>query len=157
MERRNQTILDMARSMLKSMRMPNWFSGEEVTATVFIFSRAPTRSVESKDLVEGMTRLVRLQATHALFFACLAVFCMSRSPTGISRTSVITIHTDGVHRVRVELKDIQVLQPEHRAHPHLVRRGVRKRQGGMRLEQAGGEPKLHRLGAIPCRVHDSLD
>jgi len=45
-ERRNQTVLGMARSMLKAMRMPGWFWGEAVLTAVFILNRSPTKSVD---------------------------------------------------------------------------------------------------------------
>ena len=45
-ERRNQTVLGMARSMMKGMKLPGWFWGEAVTTAVYILNRSPTRSVE---------------------------------------------------------------------------------------------------------------
>ena len=45
-ERRNQTVLGMVRSMLKAMRMPGWFWGEAVLTAIFILNRSPTRSLE---------------------------------------------------------------------------------------------------------------
>ena len=45
-ERRNQTVLGMVRSMLKAMRMPGWFWGEAVLTAVFILNRSPTKSVD---------------------------------------------------------------------------------------------------------------
>jgi transposase InsO family protein len=44
-ERRNQTVVAMARSMMKSMKMPAKFWGEAVTSAVYILNRAPTKSV----------------------------------------------------------------------------------------------------------------
>ncbi|KAG8064903.1 hypothetical protein GUJ93_ZPchr0004g39485 [Zizania palustris] len=45
-ERRNQTVLGMARSMLKAMNMPGWFWGEAVLTAIFILNRSLTRSVK---------------------------------------------------------------------------------------------------------------
>ncbi|KAF8783882.1 hypothetical protein HU200_000329 [Digitaria exilis] len=45
-ERRNQTIVGMARSMLKAKKMPTAFWGEAVTMVVFILNRAPTKSLK---------------------------------------------------------------------------------------------------------------
>ena len=42
----NQTMLGMARSMLKAMHVPGRFWGEAVLTAVFILNRSPTRSVE---------------------------------------------------------------------------------------------------------------
>jgi transposase InsO family protein len=47
-ERRNQSVMRMARSMMKAMSMPSWFWGEAVLTAVFILNRSPTRSVEGR-------------------------------------------------------------------------------------------------------------
>ena len=47
-ERRNQTVLGMARSMMKGMQVPGWLWGEAVSTAVFVLNRSPTRSVEGK-------------------------------------------------------------------------------------------------------------
>jgi Integrase core domain len=44
-ERRNQTVVAMARSMMKSMNMPAEFWGEAVATAVYILNRAPTKSL----------------------------------------------------------------------------------------------------------------
>jgi transposase InsO family protein len=45
-ERRNQTVVSMARSLLKSMGVPSRFWGEAVTTAVYLLNRAPTKSVK---------------------------------------------------------------------------------------------------------------
>jgi transposase InsO family protein len=45
-ERRNQTVVGMAMSLLKSMGVPNRFWGEAVTTAVYLLNRAPTKSVK---------------------------------------------------------------------------------------------------------------
>jgi transposase InsO family protein len=52
-ERHNQTMLGMARSMMKLTGMPNWMWGEAVLTAVFILNRLPTRSVNGKTLYEA--------------------------------------------------------------------------------------------------------
>ena len=47
-ERRNQTMLRMAYSMMKGMNVPGWLWGEVVSTAVFILNRSPTRSVEGR-------------------------------------------------------------------------------------------------------------
>jgi hypothetical protein len=47
-ERRNQSVMGMARSMRKAMSMPSWFWGEAVLTAVFILNRSPTQSVEGR-------------------------------------------------------------------------------------------------------------
>ena len=45
-ERRNQTVVEMARCLLKSMGMPAVFWGEAVRTAVYILNRSPTRSLD---------------------------------------------------------------------------------------------------------------
>ena len=47
-ERRNQTVVGMARSMMKAKGMPTRFWGEAVTTAVFILNRAPTKALKGK-------------------------------------------------------------------------------------------------------------
>jgi hypothetical protein len=44
-ERRNQTVVAMARSLLKSMGVPARFWGEAVVTVVYLLNRSPTKSV----------------------------------------------------------------------------------------------------------------
>ena len=52
-ERRNQTVVEMARCLLKSMGMPAMFWGEAVCTAVYILNRAPTKSVHGKTPYEA--------------------------------------------------------------------------------------------------------
>ncbi|KAM2341820.1 hypothetical protein ACFX1X_014282 [Malus domestica] len=52
-ERKNRTILNMARSMLKSKRLPKELWAEVVACAVYLSNRSPTRSV-GKDSVRSM-------------------------------------------------------------------------------------------------------
>jgi transposase InsO family protein len=45
-ERRNQTTVEMARCLLKSMGMPATLRGEAVKTAVYLLNRAPTHSVD---------------------------------------------------------------------------------------------------------------
>jgi transposase InsO family protein len=47
-EHRNQTVVAMARCMMKAKSMPGEFWGEAVTTAVFILNRSPTKSVADK-------------------------------------------------------------------------------------------------------------
>ena len=48
-ERRNQTVVGMARSMMKAKGMPaRFWGGEEVTTAVFILNRALTKAMTGK-------------------------------------------------------------------------------------------------------------
>ncbi|RLN39601.1 hypothetical protein C2845_PM01G10330 [Panicum miliaceum] len=52
-ERRNQTVVGTARSMLKAKGLPGTFWGEAVTTAVFILNRSPTRSLDGKTPYEA--------------------------------------------------------------------------------------------------------
>ena len=52
-ERRNQTVVGMARSMMKAKGMPARFWGETVTTAVFILNRAPTKALTGKTPFEA--------------------------------------------------------------------------------------------------------
>jgi hypothetical protein len=43
-ERRNQTVVEMARCMLKAMKVPAAFWGEAVCAAVYTLNRAPPKA-----------------------------------------------------------------------------------------------------------------
>jgi hypothetical protein len=45
-KRRNQTVITMARSLLKASGMPATFWGEAVATAVYILNRAPTKAVD---------------------------------------------------------------------------------------------------------------
>jgi len=47
-ERRNRTILDMARSMLKQKNMPHMFCGEAVSTATYILNKCPTKKLKNK-------------------------------------------------------------------------------------------------------------
>jgi hypothetical protein len=47
-ERRNQSVLGMARSMLKVVSMPSWLWGEFMLTVAFILNRSPTQSVDGR-------------------------------------------------------------------------------------------------------------
>jgi transposase InsO family protein len=47
-ERRNQTVMSTARSMLKAKELPGIFWGEAVTTTVYLLNRAPSKGVGGK-------------------------------------------------------------------------------------------------------------
>ena len=52
-ERKNRTIMDMARSMLKAKDMLNYFWTEVVTCAVYLINRSPTRSVPNTTPIEA--------------------------------------------------------------------------------------------------------
>jgi hypothetical protein len=70
-ERRNQTTVEMARCLLKSMGVPATFWGEAVKTAVYLLNRAPTRSVDGMTPYEAWHG--RKPAVHHLrTFGCVA-------------------------------------------------------------------------------------
>jgi len=52
-ERKNRTIVEMARSMLKGKELPNSFWAEAVSSAVYILNRSPTKAVRDKTPFEA--------------------------------------------------------------------------------------------------------
>ena len=52
-ERKNRTIMDMARSMLKAKGMSNNFWSEAVTCAVYLINKSPTRCVPNTTPIEA--------------------------------------------------------------------------------------------------------
>jgi transposase InsO family protein len=70
-ERRNQTVVEMARCLPKSVNMPGPFWGEAVKTAVYLLNRASSRSLNGTTLYEawhGRTPNVR----HLKIFGCVA-------------------------------------------------------------------------------------
>jgi transposase InsO family protein len=70
-ERRNQTICGMARSLLKAKGMPGTFWGEAVTTAVYLLNRAPTQSVTGMTPYEAWHG-ARPDVSHLRVFGCVA-------------------------------------------------------------------------------------
>ena len=51
-ERKNRTIVEMARSLLKEKDMPNSFWAEAVSTAVYLLNRYPTEAIENKTPIE---------------------------------------------------------------------------------------------------------
>jgi transposase InsO family protein len=52
-ERRNQTVVGMARVLLKQRGMPTVFWGEAVVTTVYILNRSPTKALNGRTSYEA--------------------------------------------------------------------------------------------------------
>jgi hypothetical protein len=70
-ERRNQSVMGMSRSMLKAMSVPGWLWGEAVATAVFILNRSPTRSVEGSTPYEAWYG-VKPSVSFLRTFGCVA-------------------------------------------------------------------------------------
>ncbi|KAL4343519.1 hypothetical protein AHAS_Ahas11G0086500 [Arachis hypogaea] len=70
-ERKNRTIMDMVRCMLKSKQMPKEFWAKAVATAVHILNRCPTKSVRDKTLEEAWSGK-RPSIHHFRVFGCIA-------------------------------------------------------------------------------------
>ncbi|TXG63370.1 hypothetical protein EZV62_010364 [Acer yangbiense] len=52
-ERKNQTVMEMARAMLKEKGLPNTFWAEAVYTAVYLLNKCPTKAVQNKTPVEA--------------------------------------------------------------------------------------------------------
>eukprot|EP00253_Pinus_taeda_P024602 PITA_24602 len=70
-ERKNKTIMDMARSMLKANHLPNDYWAEAVYCAVYILNRCPTKAVMNEVLEEAWSGR-KQGVTHMRVFGCVA-------------------------------------------------------------------------------------
>ncbi|GAU17358.1 hypothetical protein TSUD_232340 [Trifolium subterraneum] len=70
-ERRNRSILDMARSMVKQKGLPHRFWGEAVSTTVYILNRSPTKKLIDK-VPEEVWSKCKPSVTHFKVFGSLS-------------------------------------------------------------------------------------
>nr|ADN34143.1 copia-type polyprotein [Cucumis melo subsp. melo] len=70
-ERKNRTILNMARSMLKSKKMPKEFWAQAVKCAMYLSNRSPTRSLWNKTPQKAWTGR-KPSIAHLRVFGCMA-------------------------------------------------------------------------------------
>eukprot|EP00253_Pinus_taeda_P010795 PITA_10795 len=70
-ERKNRTIMDMARSMLKANHLPNDYWVEAVHCTIYILNRCPTKAVMNRVSEEAWSGR-KQGVTHMKVFGCVA-------------------------------------------------------------------------------------
>jgi transposase InsO family protein len=70
-ERRNQTVVEMARCLLKSMNVPSYFWGEAVRTTVYILNRTPTRGLNDMTMYQAWHGR-KPSVQHMRVFGCVA-------------------------------------------------------------------------------------
>lgn len=69
-ERRNQSVVEMARSLMKNMSVPAEFWAEAVKTAVYILNRSPTRSLNGITLYEAW-RKKKPRVDHMCTFGCV--------------------------------------------------------------------------------------
>jgi len=70
-ERRNRTVVEMARSMLKGMNVPSIFWGEAVRHAVYLLNRLPSKPMGEQTPFEAWNDL-KPHLGHLKVFGCLA-------------------------------------------------------------------------------------
>jgi len=80
-ERRNRTILNMARSMIKGKRMPHYFWGEETSIAVYILNRCPTKRLQGYTPEEAWSEK-KPSVSHFRIFSSL---CFKHAPKQIRK------------------------------------------------------------------------
>jgi hypothetical protein len=69
-ERRNQSVVEMARCLLKSKGVPPRYWGEAVSTTMYLLNRSPTKSVQGKTPYEAWHGR-KPQVAHLRTFGCI--------------------------------------------------------------------------------------
>lgn len=70
-ERRNRSVMAMARSLMKGMSVPGRFWGEAVRHAVYLLNRLPTKAMGDRTPFEAWTRR-KPQLGHLRVFGCIA-------------------------------------------------------------------------------------
>jgi transposase InsO family protein len=100
-ERRNQTVVEMAQCLLKSMSMPLELWGKEVKTSVYILNRAPTRSLDCVTPYEAWHRC-KPSVQHMRTFRCVAhVKKIGPGVNKLSKSSSRHPAGEGNHRQRL--------------------------------------------------------
>lgn len=78
-ERKNRTIVEMARSMLEQKGLPKKFWAEVVNTAVYILNRSPTKAVLNKTPIEAWSER-KPQVNHFRIFGCIS-YALNHSPS----------------------------------------------------------------------------
>lgn len=70
-ERRNRTVLEMARSFLKEKQLPLTLWGEAIRHSIYVLNRLPTRAVTGMTPYEAWSG-IKPEIGHIKIFGCLA-------------------------------------------------------------------------------------
>jgi len=111
-ERRNRSLLDMTRSMLKIKKMPNTFWGEVVRTTTYILNRCPTKKLYQ--ILEEIWLGSKQSARHLRVFGSL---CYKHIPDAKKRKLgdksepmiLVGYHEPGAYRLYHPLNHLIVI------------------------------------------------
>lgn len=70
-ERRNHTLMEMTRSLLKAMKVPNYMWGEAVRHATYLINRVPTRALKNQTPYECLKNR-KPSLAHLRIFGCIA-------------------------------------------------------------------------------------
>ena len=70
-ERRNRTLMEMTRSMLKATNVPNYMWGEAVRHATYVINRVPTRALKNSTPYESLKKR-KPSIAHIRVFGCVA-------------------------------------------------------------------------------------
>lgn len=70
-ERRNRTLMEMTRSILKAMKVPNYLWGEGVRHATYVINRIPTKALDNMTPYECL-REKKPNVEHLRVFGCVA-------------------------------------------------------------------------------------
>ena len=70
-KRKNRTIMDMVRSMLKAKHLPNEYWAEAVHCATYVLNKCPTKSVMNRVPEEAWSGIKQF-FTHMTVFGCVA-------------------------------------------------------------------------------------
>ncbi|KAL0312603.1 UNVERIFIED_CONTAM: Retrovirus-related Pol polyprotein from transposon TNT 1-94 [Sesamum radiatum] len=73
-ERKNRTIMEMARSMLQEKHLPKAFWAEAVYTAVYLLNRCPTKAVQKHDADRSVERKENLQPNILEYLAVYAMY-----------------------------------------------------------------------------------
>lgn len=74
-ERKNRTVIEMVRSMLKEMNLPTFLWAEVVARAVFILNRSPTSTIKDRTPFE-VIKGVKPSIEHLRVFGCVGHVCV---------------------------------------------------------------------------------
>ncbi|KAE8725698.1 hypothetical protein F3Y22_tig00008235pilonHSYRG00018 [Hibiscus syriacus] len=75
-ERKNRTVVEMARSLLKAKKLPNDFQAEAIATVVYLLNISPTKAVLNCTPHESW-RGTKPSVNHLKIFGCLAYVLVS--------------------------------------------------------------------------------
>lgn len=100
-ERKNHTVVEMARSLLKAKGLPNEYWPEAVTTAVYLLNISPTRAVPNQTPYEAWTG-TRPWVSHLRVFGCIAYTLIDsqnrqKLKTSLKNVFLLVIHYNPKH------------------------------------------------------------